>query len=342
MTDVPIAAEPAAHPLRSDLAVAAAVFAIVLGVLLAAIAATALASVGPQALWVDGGPVRLARFCAFLSLVTAYLAGAVVLVIRGARQDFAALRGVTDSTPERWIAWERRFRSRRGVAIAVGLGAAVGLLIDYIGIRLAGPIDVNPWMGMIWWSAVLNMLLFANLAVLARWSLLEIRSLRAIGRRVRVSLLDKSALAPFVRAGLRSSIVWLLGSSLATTLMVDVNAPWLVGIVLAGTMALGVAVLLFPSVGLNERLRGEKERELAWVRGEIGRAREALARSDAASRDEASRLPALLAWETRVDDASTWPFDTPTLVRFSLLLLVPIASWAGGALFERLIDALLG
>jgi len=93
-------------------------------------------------------------------------------------------------------------------------------------------------------------------------------------------LLDKSALAPFVRAGLRGSIVWLVGSSLATSLMFDVNAPWLVGVVIAGTMALGIAALLLPSAGLNERLLAEKRRELAWVRGEIARAREALGRSD--------------------------------------------------------------
>lgn len=342
MTDVPLAAQATARPLRSDLALAAGVFSIVLGALIAAIVATALATAGPAALWADGRPVRLARFCGFLALVTAYLAGAVVLVIRGARQDFAELRHATDSTPERWSVWEQRFRSRRHGAIAAGVGAVLGLTTDAIGVHLGGPIDLHPWRGLVWWSAILNMLLFANLAVLARWSLLEIRSLRAIGRRVRVSLLDKSALAPFVRAGLRSSIVWLVGSSLATTLMLDVNAPWIVGVVLAGTMALAVAVLLFPSVGLNERLRTEKLRELAWVRGEIARAREALARSDAASRDEASRLPALLAWETRVDDASTWPFDTPTLLRFSLLLLVPIGSWSGGALIERVIDSLLG
>ena len=37
-----------------------------------------------------------------------------------------------------------------------------------------------------------------------------------------------------------------------------------------------------------------------------------------------------------------WPFDASTLARFGLYLLIPLGSWAGGALVERLINAILG
>lgn len=341
MTALPLAAEATPHPLRSDLRVAAVAFAATLGVLLAAFAGSAWLLAGSAALWTDAGPVRLARFCGFLSLVTAYLVGAVVLMRRGTSRDFAALRGVTDSTAEGWHAWEQRFASRRGGVLAAGIGAGVGLGVHLLGAALSER-EPPTWSGLLWWAALLSMLLFANLARLARWSILEIRALRGIGRRVRVSLLDRSALAPFVRAGLRSSIAWIAGSSLATTLTLDVSEPWLVLSVLVGTMAIAIAALVLPSAGLNERLRAEKQRELGWVLGEIARARKALGGTDPASRDDASRLPALLAWESRVEAASTWPFGAPTLMRFSLLLLVPIGSWLGGALVERAIEALLG
>jgi hypothetical protein len=36
------------------------------------------------------------------------------------------------------------------------------------------------------------------------------------------------------------------------------------------------------------------------------------------------------------------PFDTPTLLRFALLVLIPISSWVAGALVERLVDLALG
>jgi len=338
MTDVPLPAHAdVASPLRpgSDLARGARIFALVFASLLGALLASAALFADLSVLWPDGWPVRLARFCFFLILLTAYTLAALVIARRGARRDFGALRGVTDTTPEQWNAWEGRFRSRRSEWLATAVGLAVGLAIDRIG-SAAGPMNERPWVGLVIWAALLNALLFANLAALARRSVLEIRALRAIGRRVRVSLIDKSPLAPFVRTGLRGAALWLFGTSLATTLLIDVNAPWLVLSVLVFTVGLAVAALLLPSRGLNERLRAAKEQELAWVRGEIARARAALAAGDAA---ETSRLPALLAWEERIERVSTWPFDTPTLLRFALFLLVPLGSWLGGALVERVVDA---
>jgi hypothetical protein len=36
-----------------------------------------------------------------------------------------------------------------------------------------------------------------------------------------------------------------------------------------------------------------------------------------------------------------WPIDAPTLRRFALYLAIPFGSWFGGALVERMVDALL-
>ena len=55
----------------------------------------------------------------------------------------------------------------------------------------------------------------------------------------------------------------------------------------------------------------------------------------------AARLPPLLAYEARVTSVREWPFDTATLARFLVFLLVPLGSWLGGALVERLVDTLL-
>ena len=39
---------------------------------------------------------------------------------------------------------------------------------------------------------------------------------------------------------------------------------------------------------------------------------------------------------------SAWPADSATFGRFSLYLLIPLGSWAGGAIVERFVDSLLG
>ena len=48
-----------------------------------------------------------------------------------------------------------------------------------------------------------------------------------------------------------------------------------------------------------------------------------------------------LAWEARIESVREWPFDTPTLVRFALFLLIPLGSWLGGAVVERVVDLVL-
>ena len=50
----------------------------------------------------------------------------------------------------------------------------------------------------------------------------------------------------------------------------------------------------------------------------------------------------LVAYEERTERVREWPFDAPTLFRFALYLLIPLGSWLGGAVMERLVDRLLG
>jgi hypothetical protein len=42
-----------------------------------------------------------------------------------------------------------------------------------------------------------------------------------------------------------------------------------------------------------------------------------------------------------VPPPARWRFDTPTGVRFALFLLIPLGSWLGGAVVERVVDLVL-
>jgi hypothetical protein len=183
-------------------------------------------------------------------------------------------------------------------------------------------------------------ILFALMAVLGALTLRRSHVFLEMGRCARVHLLAPAEHAPFARTGLRASAYWFLGSSIASLLTLDEGAWQIVVAVIAVTLALGFISLLLPSRGVHERLRAAKTDELLRVRAEIDRARAALvdARGDGA---EIARMPALLAWETRVERMSVWPFDASTLVRFALFLLVPLGSWLGGALVERAVDTVL-
>lgn len=109
-----------------------------------------------------------------------------------------------------------------------------------------------------------------------------------------------------------------------------------IGYTLVGVLlATATAAFLYPVRGARGPIHAAKRRALAEVRHEIREDRARMADGAAAGQ----RLPALLAWEARVEGVSEGPFDTGTLARFGLLL--PLLSWLGGALVERAVDALL-
>ncbi|HSJ95999.1 MAG TPA: hypothetical protein VLC53_02940 [Myxococcota bacterium] len=87
-------------------------------------------------------------------------------------------------------------------------------------------------------------------------------------------------------------------------------------------------------------LRGARDAIAAAKRAELAASRQALraARADALG---ARPLADVLAWRGFVESVPEWPFDAPTLLRLALYLAIPVGSWLGGALVERLVDALL-
>ena len=117
---------------------------------------------------------------------------------------------------------------------------------------------------------------------------------------------------------------------------------------LATTTLMGVGVVLsalaiaIPTLGVHRRLRETKAAELADVRRAIERDRTAALGPDHPDRAAATdRLPGLLAYEARIEAVPEWLLDSHSLQRLGLYLLIPVASWVGGAMIERLVDAAL-
>jgi hypothetical protein len=314
---------------------------------------TAAAIGGPEILVDAEDPFHIqpaVRFDLVMALVLAFVLWTLLSEPRAAARDLAGLRPILDCGDEEYAALRREALSA-GHSIAAGLlGAAVGLGVVLINVWAA------PRTGMRWpsahpfassvqlaWSIALTASLFALMGRLALGSIRVSRLFAELGRqRVRLRLLDPGSLQPFARRGLRSASYWFIGSGIAMLLLVDAALPGLVAAVIAGTLALGVVSLLLPSRGIHQQLREAKHAELARVRQAIERrSRELFEPDDPAAPDRQPSLPALLAWEARVESVREWPFDTPTLVRFALFLLIPLGSWLGGAMVERVVDLVL-
>lgn len=199
------------------------------------------------------------------------------------------------------------------------------------------------WDFQAYWNLALMLVLFGLMGELVRSTILATRTLSEIGRHhFRVRLLDPEQLRPFASCLLRICRNWFIGSAIAMLMLFDVNDWLFVVAPIALTTGLGLACLVLPALGIHGRLQQAKRAELARVRAAIEERRESLFAAESPTAPPAADLPVLLAYEARIQQVSEWPFDPSTLLRFSLFVLIPLASWVAGAVVERLVDAALG
>jgi len=89
---------------------------------------------------------------------------------------------------------------------------------------------------------------------------------------------------------------------------------------------------------VRELIRTAKTEELARLEPRLVKARDEMLTGDVATR---GRLTDLVTYRESVLTTPEWPFDTPSVTRFGLYLLIPVGSMIGGAFVERIVDALL-
>jgi len=142
------------------------------------------------------------------------------------------------------------------------------------------------------------------------------------------------------RSGLRGSLVCLLTISIASLLFLDTPIG-LWGMLPAFTSGLlgGLLILFEPARAVRNLIRAAKRNELARLGSKILKARDDVLQDDMPTQ---GRLTDLLAYKASITAIPEWSFDSPTLMRFGLYLLIPIGSMIGGAFVERIIDSLVG
>jgi hypothetical protein len=270
-------------------------------------------------------------------------------VIEGGARDLRALepslRGSAEERARRIAGIDRHPRGRLLVAT---LAAPLPLVaLHAVAPGTAGPVSSLLAGGPLGFEVVYEaaaQLLFwvVFVPVLVAWVVGVARFWRCGRRGVRVDLLDLAALAPFAGFGLRLALVVLAIPVLMAPAAVLGLSPAPVELALyGGVVALGLAALVVPSWGLHSAICEAKAAELGRVRRALHGDPAALDASPLAP--DAERLSTLdvVLWRDRVESLREWPFDARALRRFGLYLLIPLGSWVGGALVERLVDRLV-
>jgi hypothetical protein len=226
-----------------------------------------------------------------------------------------------------------RWAGGAAVALGVAIGVGLALIIDDFGAGTPG-------------VAATGLLFMWILGRIAYFTLLG--ASEAAGARsgeIRVDLLNLLPLDRFGRIGLRLALAWLVGISIFALLsflfpFFGAASAWLVMIpAFLSTVLVAMLALMIPVRGVRQRIREAKQAALAELEDELRRTRDAAVKGDLRIQ---GHLSDLLAYRAFVEGLREWPFDTRTLVRFALYTLIPVGSWLGGALVERLLDAALG
>ncbi|MCH8890623.1 MAG: hypothetical protein IH827_06065, partial [Myxococcales bacterium] len=222
------------------------------------------------------------------------------------------------------------------------IGVLVGLAVMVEG-NVSDLVQRATWNYHFGWNALNVSLVFWISGVAISWTVRQSRLLMRVQREfVEIDLMDLGSLTAFARESLRAIVLWLITASIGALVMAVSGEVGASALVVLATVLVAPISLFFPVRGLHHRIREAKWRELELVNERVRRERARILESDGPDAEAASgKLPGLLAYKQFVESVREWPIDTSTLLRFALYLGLPIGSWLGGALVERLLDVVL-
>jgi hypothetical protein len=189
------------------------------------------------------------------------------------------------------------------------------------------------------WFLILTIALFAE--IFRSLSFLRTSTtafIRDIDHGLAIDLLDISKLDGLGRIALRGALPWLVTGTIVLLLLLGQKSSEYFVPLVVGLVASATVVFALPMLRVHRLIDAAKRAELKKLRRETVEARAIFEGGGQEADRVASRLSALLALEARVEAAREWPLDLSTIVRFALYLALPLGSWLGGAVVERILD----
>lgn len=252
-----------------------------------------------------------------------------------------ALEEISDRAVDRFGA-EIGTLSARHLIPNILIGVAAGVLAPFYEFPVVGAyaaFDPTQWAPEVYIHRTVGPLLGAGFIILLDLIVFDsIRFWRLSRQMKRIELTDLGRYEPLTSQGLSNAIIIMGFVSLFAFLAVEERYVLLVGTVIAYGSGGALIGLLLPVWALRGLIKSEKEKELKWCRARIPAARDALRNGKSGAGEE---LSGLLAYHDKVESITAWPIAPGGVTRFAFFLLIPLGSWAGGALVERLIDTAL-
>jgi hypothetical protein len=274
-------------------------------------------------------------------LITAYSASAYAGVLVTARRATEELAPVVRHLPQ-WPATLARV-TRHPWWLLPLVGAANFLLVGVPATNATTPAPVNPWAWQTWnydiaWHRATGLVFVWWIGCFCYVTVVESVRLSRLSEDIEsLDLLDLGAYQPLVQQGLTNALLVIGVVSVLSLLAVDSRYWSMLVIFWSAFIAIAWLSLMLPLRSIRKKISAAKAQELDWCRQRLQRARDAL-KSGAVPPQPIAEI---MAYRSLVENIRNWPFDNPTLVRFTLYLLIPLGSWLGGAFVERGLDLFL-
>jgi len=289
--------------------------------------------------------LRNVRIAVGLIAMVFYVPTATLYVLRGARRTADGLRPLVRlEDPEvRALVAAAGTQSAAGLRRAGWVGLLVSVLVPLIADLPRGdfPYELDPTPEVVWHRVavlVVGWWVGRLLYVIG----VESRRLSALAEGLRpIDIFDLKPLLPFARQGLTHALLLTGFVSIFVVMSIfEVGLGLAVGFIALLTLPAAAFGMLLPVRGVHSVIRAEKQRRLFWCQERL----HTLQGDSTAGPDGPAThaLADVLTLRSHLEAVREWPFDTSVLVRLAIYLVIPLGSWAGAALVERMVDAFLG
>lgn len=274
-------------------------------------------------------------------LMTAYSASAYAGLLISARRTTHNLAPIAQRNPQWQEIVDRAGKHRCWVLLLVGAASYLLIGVGVTNATTSAPVNPWDWHGWnydLYWHRITTVFFVWWIGCLCFVTVVESSRLSRLSNQIEtLDLLDLHPYQPLIRQGLTNALLVLGMVSVMSLLAIESRYwPALVGFWVT-FIAMAWAGMMLPLRGIRRKITIAKRKELDWCDQALIRARDDL-KSGAPDQKSVAEI---VAYQNMIEGIRNWPFDSSTLARFALYLMIPLGSWLGGAFVERGLDFFL-
>ena len=233
-------------------------------------------------------------------------------------------------------------RTRRTIVLFTLIGLAISILViafAYVGLREIMPAE-RAVRELVWFVIFVPPFLCFSARAIALTLLSSFAIRSSIQDWLKPDLFDMAVTAPLMRTANRYALGWVTTAVIGSMFFINlpIEEPALAFFMIVFALSTALAAYFLPVNGIRKVIEEQKTWHKEKIRDRLAPLALQLEQGNGAVAPE---VTALLALETRIQDVREWPIDTPTFARVALLLMIPLGSWLGGALVEKLLDVFI-